>query len=109
MDYFGKDGPTPMQPNQPSDEEMKAAMAKAQQSKDRYLKFFMIDFVEMSMRKVANQNTVFCAKQAKLFDNLMEEDLTVREKKRQLQRFENCLGKHTDSLEHALSMLSTHI
>ena len=74
--------------------------------KARYLKFFMIDFIEMSMRKVANQNTVFCSKEAGLFDNLMDEDLTERQKKQQLSRFENCLGKHTDSLEHALSLMS---
>ena len=25
-----------------------------------------------------------------------------------MQQFENCLGKHTDSLEHALTLLSQH-
>ena len=60
----------------------------------------------MSMRRVALANTVHCAQQAKLFDNLMGDDLPAKEQKRQLAHFENCLGKHTDSLEHALTQLS---
>ena len=84
-------------------------MAMAEKSRERYLKFFMVDFIEMTMRKVASQNTVFCANQARLFDNLMEEELSKRDARKQLQAFENCLGKHSDSLEHALSNLSYFI
>ena len=39
----------------------------------------------------------------------MDEDLSRKESKRQMQRFENCLGKHSDSLEQALSILSGHM
>ena len=58
------------------------------------------------MRKVASKNTVFCADKAKLFENLLEEDLSSKEKRKQMLDFENCLGKHTDSLEHGLEALS---
>ena len=82
MNYFGEDGPEPMAKNQPSQEEQEQAMAMAERAKEQYLKFFMVDYVEMTMRKVANHNTVFCANQAKLFDNLMDEDLTLRQQKK---------------------------
>ena len=53
MNYFGEDGPEPMAQNQPSAEEIKAVTEMAERSKDKYLKFFMVDFIEMSMRKVS--------------------------------------------------------
>ena len=105
MNYFGEDGPEPMAPTQPSDEEQQRVEAVIEASKDRYLKFFMVDFVEMSMRKVATQNITFCANQAKLFDNLMDDSETQRQQRQKMNKFENCLGKHTDSLEHALSAM----
>ena len=82
MNYFAEDGPQPLAPNQATEEEMKAQMHLAEGSKERFLKFFMVDYIEMTMRKVANQNTIFCANKAKLFDNLMNEDLTAKAKKK---------------------------
>ena len=35
----------------------------------------------------------------------MEKDLSAREEQLQMKRFENCLGKHTDSFEHGLQVL----
>ena len=72
-----------MAPNRPSEDETNQQKEIAERSKERYLKFFMVDFVEMSMRKVAQQNIVFCANQAKVFDRLMDDDeMTRREQKR---------------------------
>ena len=109
MNYFGEDGPEPMAQQQPSADEMKAVAEMSERSKEKYLKFFMVDFIEMSMRKVSANNTIFCANQAKLFDNLMDEDLTTRQKKQQMDSFENCLGKHTDSFDYALVMMMEHL
>ena len=53
MEVFGEDGPTALPRSQPNDEEQKHAMEMADRSKDKYLKFFMVDFIEMTMRKVA--------------------------------------------------------
>ena len=39
----------------------------------------------------------------------MNEDLNQKQKKQQLLDFENCLGKHTDSLEHGLTALSLYL
>ena len=54
MNYFGSDGPEPMKRSAPSEDENKVGLQMAERSKDKYLKFFMVDFLEMSMRKVAN-------------------------------------------------------
>ena len=109
MNYFGEDGPEAIEKNKQSAEEERAAIMMAEKTKEHYLRFFMVDFVEMAVRKVASQNTIFCANQARLFDKMMEEDLSKKESKKQMMDFENCLGKHSDSLEHALSVLSGHI
>ena len=53
-------------------------MQMMERSKDRYLKFFMVDFVEMSMRKVASQNVIFCANEDKVFDRMMDDEEPTR-------------------------------
>ena len=73
--------------------------------KDRYLKFFMVDFMEMSIRKVSYQNAIHCSDRCKMFDNIMDENLTPKEEKMQHSCFEKCIGKHSDSLETALEVL----
>ena len=77
--------------------------------KDQYLKYFMVDFMEMSIRKVTFENTIFCANRCKMFENIMDEDLSVKEEKQQHSCFEKCLGKHSDSLESALEVLAEHM
>ena len=77
--------------------------------KDRYLKFFMVDFMELSLRKVAYQNAIYCSDRCKMFDNIMDEDLSSKEERLQHSCFEKCLGKHSDSLESALDVLSDHM
>ena len=72
MEVFGEDGPIAMPRDAPTTDEQRAANEMANKSKERYLKFFMVDFIEMSMRKVAYQNIVFCSKEAKLFENLAD-------------------------------------
>ena len=62
-----------MPKNQPNEDEIKANSAIIERSRERYLKFFMLDFIELSIRKVTSQNTVFCANHAKLFDRLMDD------------------------------------
>ena len=108
MDYFGEDGPEPIQRR--ADPEQQRLMEEQQEAvKDRYLRYFMIDFAEQSMRKVASNNIIWCAEKSQLFDNILNEDLTPKQKRTQLRQFENCLGKHTDSLDQAMSALSDHM
>ena len=64
----------------------------------------------MTMRKVALQNSLFCADKAGLFQNLMDDNkVSPKQQKKQVVDFENCLGKHTDSLEHAIAAMHYHI
>ena len=44
-----------------------------------------------------------------MFDNIMDEELTRKEERAELNCFEKCIGKHTDSLEHGLSVLTIHL
>ena len=60
MDYFGADGPTPLPPTVDEDEARMTEKIIAY-SKEKYLKFFMLDFMEYSMRNVAQKNIRFCA------------------------------------------------
>ena len=69
----------------------------------------MVDFMEMSIRKVSYQNAIYCSDRCKMFDNIMDENLSPKEEKMQHSCFEKCLGKHTDSLESALEVLGSHL
>ena len=44
-----------------------------------------------------------------MFDNVMDEDLSVQEERAQHSCFEKCIGKHSDSLESALDVLGDHM
>ena len=61
------------------------------------------------MRKVVNQNMLFCADHCKMFDQILEEDLTKKQVREQEVCFDNCLGKHSDSLEHGIEYFSEQI
>ena len=100
MDYFAEDGPTaiPRSTPQPNN-------AAGEAAKNAYFKHFMVDFIEFNLRKVASQNTVFCAEKCHIFDDMMDQDLTAKQERSQLSCFEKCLGKHSDSLDVALSVL----
>ena len=78
-------------------------------AKDKYIKFFMVDFIEYNMRKVAGNNTIYCADRCKVFDDIMTKDLTLKEEREQMSCFEKCLGKHSDSFEVALDIFGTHL
>jgi hypothetical protein len=73
----------------------------------------MVDFIEFNMRKVAVDNTRFCARQCKLFKLEDIKDLTQQEEltqeRNELSCFEKCLGKHSDSFEFALDVWKEHL
>ena len=69
----------------------------------------MIDFIELNMRKVVNQNITFCADKCKVFDDMIERDLSAKEEREQTSCFEKCLGKHSDSFEVALDCFGNHL
>ena len=70
--------------------------------KQSFMKYQMIDFMEFTMRKVVSKNMTFCADQCKMFDNILDEDLSTKEERIQNNCFENCIGKHSDSVEYGL-------
>ncbi len=104
MDYFAEDGPTAI-PRSATQQNNPAAEA----AKSAYFKHFMVDFIEFNLRKVASQNTVFCAERCHVFTELIDQDLTAKQERSQLSCFEKCLGKHSDSLDVALSVLGQHL
>ena len=61
------------------------------------------------MQKVATQNTLFCAKRCKTFDDILNQDWTPKQERQHQNCFQNCLGKHTDSLEMALDQMQAHL
>ena len=84
-------------------------MQKAQAAKDKYFKFFLIDFLEFNMRKVASDNTIYCAQKCKMFDNLDTQHNSNNEEKQEFSCFEKCLGKFSDSYESALNVFGEHL
>jgi hypothetical protein len=58
MNYFGEDGPEVIRtPEQDASE----AELEAMRAKSEYVKYFLVDFMEYNMRKVAAENAKFCA------------------------------------------------
>ena len=45
-------------------------MKQSEEAKERYMKFFMLDFLEFNLRKVMIENTQFCAQKCQLFDDI---------------------------------------
>ena len=68
MNYFAEDGPEAIKPDEQDASEMEAEAVAAKQE---YIKYFLVDFIEYNMRKVATDNTIFCANRCRIFD--MEE------------------------------------
>ena len=58
------------------------------------------------MRKVVQKNMIFCSNKCNMFDNILEEELSRKDELKEEQCFENCLGKHSDSVEHGLHFFS---
>ena len=46
--------------------------------KNDFMRFNMIDFIEFTMRKAVMTNMVTCADQCKVFDDVLNQDLTKR-------------------------------
>ena len=44
-----------------------------------------------------------------MFDDILNQDLTKKEERLQNSCFEKCLGKHTDSFEVGLQVLTEHL
>lgn len=61
MNYFGEDGPEFMgNINEPSEQELDA-------KKTVFLRHFMIDNLEYSLRRMVKENALFCAKKVGYF------------------------------------------
>ena len=84
----------------------------------------MVDFMEHSMRQIAQQNVIRCAKKLNYFSHLEEfsnknrlKELPEDARNAMLElaevdidsQMDNCLGKFSDSYESALDVFSTHL
>ncbi len=82
-------------------------------SKEKYMRFFMIDYLEFNLRKVMVENTHFCAEKCSLFEDLRPgknlTEVTQSEEKKLFSCFEKCLGKFSDSYENALDIFGGHL
>ena len=66
---------------------------------------FMVDYLEISLRKIVHDNTIFCAKKAGYFKDMRRDvDLNSMDSK-----FEKCLGKYSDSYETGLDVWTQHL
>ena len=65
----------------------------------------MVDLLEYNLRRVASNNVIYCAERCEIFNDIMNQDLTVKQTRNQTSCFEKCLGKHSDSLEVGLDTL----
>ncbi len=45
-----------------------------QEARDKYTKFFMIDYLEFNLRKLVIENTDLCATNCGLFSDLMKDE-----------------------------------
>ena len=101
---MGRDGPEAL-PLNAQDNSVAAA-----ETKEKFFKFFLTDFIELTMRKVAFQNAEFCANKCDLLSKAtLMADLTLKQERDQMACFERCLGKHSDSFEVALDVFGNHL
>ena len=83
---------------------------QSQEAKARYLRYFMIDFLEFNMRKVLIENTSYCAERCKVFDGVNSPtQVDLASEKKLLSCFEKCLGKFSDSYDNALDVFGDHL
>ena len=71
--------------------------------KENLMRHFMVDFIEINMRKIAYNNATFCAQKVGYFNqnntNFTQLDCD----------FEKCLSKFSDSYESSLEVLTQHL
>ena len=76
-----------------------------EEKKDKITKFFMMDYLEFNMRRIAFENIRFCSDNCNIFSNLKtNQNQTQEDEIKELSCFEKCLGKFTDSYEHAIDI-----
>ena len=108
-------------------EDIDIGEAKLRLQRESYLRHFMLDYLENTLRTVVQQNALKCARQLNYFsvDRVLEQrlkdaklaevsaDQRVKAKDIVLrdldEEFDNCLGKHSDSYEHALVLMTDHM
>ena len=81
------------------------------ETKERYMNFYMIDFLEFNMRKVVFDNSQFCLEKCAIFSNLNNEayPLPKAEERAQFSCLEKCLGKFSDGYEQALDVFTKQL
>jgi len=70
--------------------------------KEKFLKHFLVDFMDYSLQKSVNDNALFCAEQAGYFER-MDKQMTKKDYRQADVRYEHCLGKFSDSYETTLA------
>ena len=103
MDYFKPGGPKAIAPK------LYDMAEQQEQVRAEFFRHFLVDMIELNMRKVALQNTKYCATRCHIFKDMLEKDLSHREQRQEDACFETCLGKHTDSFEVALDCVTKHL
>ena len=101
----GEDGPRFMGQLNPQGQNMTEI---AEKQKDMFIKHFMIDYMEYSMRRVVQENTLHCAKQVGYF-RVNEKNMTPKSIRQLDSKFEKCIGKYTDSYEQSLDVFGQHL
>ena len=87
---------------------MSDEMKEIEQKKATYMKHFIVDYLEHGLRKSVQQNALTCAKNVNYF-RYLNEDLSNKEQRMLDSAFEKCLGKYSDSYEHALLAFNNHM
>ena len=71
------------------------------------MKHFMIDYLELTMRRVARENVLFCAKKVGYFNTNQDSSSSYLAKLD--EKFELCLGKFSDSYDSSLEVFMKHL
>ena len=100
MDIFAEDGP--VYKGNVGDTSQTEELAHAR--KEQYMRHFMVDFIDISMRRIAYDNSIHCAQRVGYFND----SKNVNQRKLDAD-YEKCLGKYSDSYESGLDILTQHL
>ena len=100
MDIFAEDGP--QYKGNTGSSTVSEQLANSR--KEQYMRHFMVDFIDISMRKIAYDNSIHCAQRVGYFNESKNVD-----QRKQDADFEKCLGKYSDSYEYGLDILTQHL
>lgn len=104
MNYFGEDGPehVPVGADQ-----IAAHRELIDQRRALFMRHFMVDYLELSMRRVISNSAGYCATESGFFD--INKDSSEAQRAKTDVLFEKCLGKHTDSFDGGLDVFQDYL